>query len=114
MKTHTNHQIINDTKGNPLFAIIPYNEYLDFIRYNKDEEIIIPNTVVEYMIIQGYSPIKAWRNYKKLSQSEVANKIGISQAAFSQMEQVNANLRKDTIQKIAAALEIKFEHLYDI
>ena len=106
------HQIINDDKGNPLFAVIPYKEYMNFRHYN--DNIKVPSVIVESIIIKGYSLIKAWRSYKKLSQSEVANKMGISQEAFSQMEQPNANLSKDTIKKIEEALGVNFKKACNI
>ena len=87
---------------------------LQFLRSQEDDETIIPNDVVEAMVMNGHSIVKAWRNYKKLSQKDVAGKMGITQAAFSQMEQLDANLRKDTIQKIADALGIRFEQIFDI
>ena len=111
MKTHTKHQIIHDSKGNPLFAVVPYPEYEDFLRYHEDREVTIPNGVVELMVMQECSPVKAWRQYKKLSQKDVAERMGISQAAFSQMEQPDANLRKETLRKIAQALGVSIEQI---
>jgi transcriptional regulator with XRE-family HTH domain len=37
--------------------------------------------------------------------------LGISQAAYSQMEKPNANLRPETLEKIARILEINPEQL---
>ena len=114
MKTHTKHQIIEDEKGNPLFVVVPYAEYLDFLSHDEDENITIPNDVVESMVMSNLSPIQAWRNHKKFTQKEVAEKMCISQAAYSQMEKPEANLRKDTIQKIADALGVRFEQLHGL
>jgi len=114
MKALTKHQIINDSRGNPLFAVVPYNEYKDFLRYHKRGEATIPNSVVEFMVMKECSIIKAWRHHKRLSQRDVAERMEISQAAFSQMEQPQANLRKETLQKIADALGIGFEQIEDM
>ncbi|MCX8583449.1 helix-turn-helix transcriptional regulator, partial [Gilliamella sp. B3372] len=51
-----------------------------------------------------------WREYLNLSQVEVANRIGISQSAYSQYEK-SQKLRKTTRIKIAEALHIKPELL---
>ncbi|OCG35663.1 hypothetical protein A9G31_07780 [Gilliamella sp. Gris1-4] len=75
-----------------------------------DIETGVPNEVVNMVFDNNYSPAQAWREYLKLSQVEVANKIGISQSAYSQYEK-SQKLRKATRIKIAEALQIKPELL---
>ncbi|XKM12528.1 helix-turn-helix transcriptional regulator [Orbaceae bacterium ac157xtp] len=70
----------------------------------------VPNEVVNLAFDNNYSPAQAWREYLKLSQLEVANRIGISQSAYSQYEK-SQKLRKTTRIKIANALGIKPELL---
>ena len=74
----------------------------------------IPHGVVELHILESKTPIRAWREYKGLSQKEVAERMNISQSAYSQMEKDDARLRPATLQKIAAALEISPEQLRDV
>jgi len=62
-------------------------------------------------IDKGFSLIRAWREYKGLSQEAVARNMGISQAAYSQMESPEARLRKATIEKIASALDVEISQL---
>jgi transcriptional regulator with XRE-family HTH domain len=62
--------------------------------------------VVGRYSIQGQSLIWAWREFKSLTQEEVAEKMGISQSAYSQVEKSDAPLRRATIQKIADALGV--------
>ncbi len=76
----------------------------------KDEELTIPNEVVGKYIMEGKTMIKAWREYKGFSQKDLAKKIGITQAALSQLESRGAE-RKVTIKKLAKALEIEPEQL---
>ena len=71
----------------------------------------IPHAVVEKYILENRSLILAWREHLGLSQQEVAQKMGISQSAYSQMEKVEANLRQTTVNKIARALGILPEQL---
>ncbi|OCG77960.1 helix-turn-helix domain-containing protein [Gilliamella apicola] len=75
-----------------------------------DIETGVPSEVVNLVFDNNYSPAQAWREYLKLSQVEVANKIGISQSAYSQYEK-SQKLRKATRIKIAEALQIKPELL---
>ena len=107
MTERINHQII-EKNGVPLFVLVPYDEY---ISNYQDEEVYFPHEVVELHAIEGKSIIRAWREFKKLSQKEVADRIKISQSAYSQMEKPNARLRKSTLEKIAQALQIDINQL---
>ena len=107
MNERINHQII-EKNGVPLFVLVPYDEYISSY---KDEKVYFPHEVVELHAVEGKSIIRAWREYKKLSQREVAKRIGISQSAYSQMEKPDARLRKSTLEKIARALQIEMNQL---
>ncbi|PIT64859.1 helix-turn-helix domain-containing protein [Snodgrassella alvi] len=70
----------------------------------------IPSEVVSLIFDNGFTPARAWREYLQLSQEECARKLGISQAAYSQLETSN-NPRKTTRNKLATALGINPEQL---
>lgn len=106
MSTPTNIQIISGPDGAPAFVVIPYADYVA----NRPKEDLIPNEVVGYMVKEGLSVIGAWRKYLGLTQSEVAARIGITQAAYAQQEAVKKP-RKSTRLKIAAALRINADLL---
>jgi DNA-binding XRE family transcriptional regulator len=110
MNEHIEHQIIEGSDGKPLFAVIPYDEYKELID-RRDREVNIPHIVVGLNVIEGKSMVRAWREYKKITQKEMAAKMEISQAAYSQMEKPDANLRRSTLEKIASALDISVEQL---
>jgi DNA-binding XRE family transcriptional regulator len=110
MNEHIEHQIIEGSDGKPLFAVIPYDEYKKLID-RRDREVTIPHKVVGLNVIEGKSMVRAWREYKKVTQKKMAAKMGISQAAYSQMEKPEANLRRATLDKIATALGINVEQL---
>jgi ribosome-binding protein aMBF1 (putative translation factor) len=107
MNERINHQII-EKNGVPLFVLVPYDEY---ISSHQDEKVYFPHKVVELHAIEDRSIIRAWREYKKLSQREVAKRLRISQSAYSQMEKPDARLRKSTLEKIARALQIDMNQL---
>jgi transcriptional regulator with XRE-family HTH domain len=71
----------------------------------------IPQAVVEKHILENMSLVRAWREYLGLSQQAIAQKMGISQSAYSQMEKAKSNLRPTTVNKIARALDIVPEQL---
>ncbi|MBU3654931.1 MAG: helix-turn-helix transcriptional regulator [Alphaproteobacteria bacterium] len=70
----------------------------------------IPNTVVNAMFDQGWTAVRAWREYLGLTQAQVAERLGISQPAFAQQE-ASPRLRKAIRDKIAAALGITPQQL---
>ena len=102
------YQTILDASGNPAFVVLPYNRFLEL--YDKKTDTTIPNKVVS-AVVDGQSPVRAWREYQKLTQKEVASRMGISQAAFAQMESADSKLRKQTRQRIAQALGITADQL---
>ncbi|WP_397452667.1 helix-turn-helix domain-containing protein [Pseudomonas sp. NA-150] len=105
MSAPTNVQIINGPDGKPAFVVIPYEDYL--LQHGGDD--LIPHEVVSLMV-EGATPIRAWREYLDLTQEEVARRLGISQPAYAQQETV-AKPRKVTREKIAIAFGIRAEQL---
>ena len=109
MNVHTDNVQIIKQGNKPMFAVIPYDDYLALTR--KDEALI-PHEVVGLVIKNGWNLLKAWRKYLGLNQKELAKKAGISQPALSQMEN-NNNLQDTTIKKLAEAMKIQPEQLVD-
>jgi len=63
---------------------------------------LIPHEVVGMMVMDDLSPAAAWRKHPGLTQVEVAERIGISQAAYAQQEKAKKP-RAATRKKIADA-----------
>lgn len=59
-------------------------------------------TFCSLMTYQQVSLQAAWRILRGLSQQEVADKLGISQSAVSQLEAVDSRPQKRTREKLAA------------
>jgi DNA-binding XRE family transcriptional regulator len=110
MREHISHQII-ENEGKPIFVVVPYSEYVQLIKQH-DRDTTIPQEVVEAYVLKGKSLIAAWREYKKITQIQMAEKLGISQPAYSQMERKDANLKKSTLENIAKAMDISVLQLY--
>jgi DNA-binding XRE family transcriptional regulator len=110
MGTLTDVQIIKKD-GKPVFAVIPYEEYMRLLP--EDEDSSIPHEVVGLVIKKGMNLVSAWRTHLGLTQKEVAKRAGISQAALSQMEKSNNELRTTTLEKLAHAMGISTEQLKD-
>ncbi|MCB1659369.1 MAG: helix-turn-helix transcriptional regulator [Pseudomonadales bacterium] len=112
MTTPTNVQII-EQGGKPMFAVIPYVDYLaafgHLISKPKTDDTV-PHEVMRYVLREDYSLARAWREYLGLTQDEVATKMGITQSALAQIE-MSSKPRKATRQKLAEALGINVEQL---
>jgi len=95
--------------GKPTHVIVDHAQFMELLEQAKISETV-PHEVVSAMV-DGISPVKAWREHKKLTQKEVADAMGITQPSYRAMEQSDAKLRKGSIEKLAAALGTTFEQL---
>lgn len=117
-------QFINSPEGQPQYVVLPISEYerlakLDkqaagtmdktpstewlAIDYDHDDtdEAIIPHAVVSIMITKQVSLLAAWRIYHDLTQQQVAEKLGITQANLSQIEKVDSAPQLKTKVRLA-------------
>jgi len=117
-------QII-ERDGKPEWAVLPYEEYLQLLEQTElledirdfdtisaaiehgDEELI-PAKVV-YAILDGENPIKVWREYRGLTQQQLANAAGISKPYLSQIETGKRKGTTEILSAIAKALEVSLD-----
>ena len=114
MNEHTDPQIISQN-GKPAFAVIPWDEYQRLLRNqvsSDDSDIWFPNEVVKANV-RGDSLIKAWREYFKLTQTELAVKAGMKQSALARLESSSSTPRKSTLVKLSEALGIRVDQLIE-
>lgn len=108
MNARTEFQIIVGQDGKPAFVVVPYDRFRrmqgGFTRGT------VPNAVTNAAFDRGVSPIAAWREHLGVTQAEVASRVGITQAAYAQMERAKRP-RKATLEKVAAALGLEAEQL---
>ena len=121
-----NVQII-EKNGKPEWAVIPYKEYQKYYSAQEDaedikdietnikaikegEEIAIPGEIT-FAILDGINPVRAWRKYQHIKMNELANKVGISPAYLSQIENGKRNPTVDTLKAIAKELNLEVEML---
>jgi DNA-binding XRE family transcriptional regulator len=119
-------QII-ERNGKPEWAILPYEEYLKLIeqaelledihdldRINaamkRGKEESIPAEVVN-AILDGKNPIKVWREYRSLTQQQLADMVRISKPYLSQLETGKRTGTTDVLASIAKALNVSLEHV---
>ena len=95
-------QIIRDASGNPLYAVVPFDEYQALL--DADGHVTIPHEVVDLMIEKNISPMAAWRKHRGLSQAQLAEKLGVTQGAVAQAEKRGNKPHIETLRAWATAL----------
>ena len=100
---------IIEKDGLPEYVVVPYEEFLRFV---QREAGLIPNEVVS-RYVDCDSIVRAWREHLGLTQAEVAERMHISQSAYSQLE-ASPHLRPSSRGKIARALGISDEQLVQV
>lgn len=108
MNARTEFQIIVGGDGKPAFVVVPYDQFRRM--RGGFTQGTVPNEVVNLSFERGVSAMAAWREHLMLTQAEVASRIGITQAAYAQMERVKQP-RKATLEKVALALGLEVEQL---
>ena len=114
MNAHIKPQII-EQNGHPAFAVIPWKEYQKLVSHTQPEEsdTWLPHEVVRAVAIDDLSLIRAWREHLGMTQTELAEKSGMSQPALARLEKTDANPRVATLKKLAEAMNISPEQLSD-
>jgi DNA-binding XRE family transcriptional regulator len=110
MNAPIKHQIIEDN-GQPLFVLVPYAEYVASLNRESGASPVIPLAVSKAANLEDKSLVRAWREYKGLSQADIAERMGISRPAYAQLEAKGANLRAATVHRLALALDVQWEQL---
>ncbi|MEZ4863425.1 MAG: helix-turn-helix transcriptional regulator [Caldilineaceae bacterium] len=122
-----NVQVI-EKNGQIEWAVIPYPEYqklldawemlADIRAYDEAKanietgEELVPSKVA-YALLDGQNPIRVWREYRALTQQQLAEKIGISKPYLSQLESGKRKGTTDMLKTIAEALQVSIEELVD-
>lgn len=88
-----------------LVALQEFHHALD-----AGQEELIPSDVVE-KLVSGQSPIKVWRQYRGLSQAQLAKEIGVSQAYVAQLETRQRQGKPTVLKNIADALGVIVDDL---
>ena len=110
--------------GKPEFAVLPYDEYMALLeaadtiddlklyrnaKAHPNEEVI-PGEIVN-RLLDGESPIKVWREYRTLTQEQLAQRAGISTPYISQLESGKRVGTATALRAIATALGITVDEL---
>ncbi|MCB8944932.1 MAG: helix-turn-helix transcriptional regulator [Ardenticatenaceae bacterium] len=73
-------------------------------------EELIPSAVV-YAILDGENPIKVWREYRSLTQQQLAETADLSPAYLSQIESGKRTGTAEILKAIATALNVSLDDI---
>lgn len=110
----TEPQVITQN-GKPAFAVIPWDEYQALIENREDNDeadVWFPNEVVKANV-RGDCLIKAWREYFKFTQAELAERASMTQSSLARLESGKVKPRKTTLAALADAMGINVEQLVE-
>ena len=116
-----------EKNGRPEWAVVPYEEYQrlvdqaemlqDIRAYDETklalaqgEEELIPSEIT-YALLDGENPIRVWRDYRGLTQQQVAEAAGISKPYLSQLESGRRKGTAEVLAAVARALKVSLDDL---
>lgn len=109
--------------GQRQYAVVPIDIYNDLLekaelledveayekaRLNDDE--LIPSDVM-HRLLRGENKIKVWREYRQMTQAELAEQSHMAQATIAQMEGGKRTGTVAALKKIAATLKLDLDDL---
>lgn len=71
---------------------------------------LVPAELV-YALLDGANPMRVWREYRGLSQGDLAAEAGISASYLSQLESGKRTGTAEVLSAIAAALDVTIDDL---
>ena len=114
--------------GKPEWAILPYEHYQQLIeelemledirdhdeaiRRIEEGEEMVPVELV-YSILDGKHPLRAWREYRGLTQDQLAQLAGFSKSYLTQIESGKCQGRTQVLLGLANALAVDLEDIVD-
>ena len=120
-------QII-EKNGKPEFAVVPIDEYklllekaeelddmatfdraMRELEAGKDE--LIPADVAKKLITKKGSPMKIWREFRGMTQEQLAKQAGISQGQVALIEGGKREGKVAVLKKLANALNVDLDDL---
>jgi DNA-binding XRE family transcriptional regulator len=122
-------QII-EKDGKPEWAVLPYESYLRLVEeaemlqdvrefdlaieaVERGEEELIPGEVV-YAILDGENPIRVWREYRGLTQKQLAEAAHISKPYLSQLETGKRTGTTEVLTAVADALNLSLDDIVNL
>lgn len=116
---------ILEKNGKPEFAVIPIEEYKKLLELaedaedigaadrvmNSDDEELIPHEIAIRLIKGNEHPLLIWREYRGMTQGDLADKAGIGKSYISQIESGKKPGSVAVLADIAQALDVDIDDI---
>lgn len=109
--------------GRPAFVVLPVQDYLDLspeaeswlsdeeaFDLARDDGTLIPHHVMS-RIIDGENPVKVYREFRDMTQEQLAESANVSPGYISQVERGTRHLSAKLQMKLAGILRIESDDL---
>ena len=121
------HLQIIEKDGIPLFAVLPMEHYLEMTSVLNDLDAhaaidqaliddrngeTVPGEVVD-AILDGVSPLRAWRECRELTLESLADKVGVTKGHLSQIENRRKQGSLELFRRISVVLNVTIDDLLD-
>jgi DNA-binding XRE family transcriptional regulator len=119
-------QIIRNKKGSPAYAVVPWADYIrlsgedaedlalaamaDAVKARKEESV--PSQVAD-RLLAGEAAVKVLREWRGLTQNDLAKKTGLAKLYISQLENGRARPGRKALTSLAKALGLGVDALLD-
>ena len=114
--------------GKEAFAVLPMDEYerlleaaenfIDNVAYDKaiqdleaGEDDLIPAEFAERLLGGGEHPLKVWREFRGITQQQLAEQAGISQGQVALIEGGKRQGTVDVLKSMASVLNVGLDDL---
>ena len=118
-------QVIRDRKNKPAYAVVPWKDYVELVGDDAAEnaglialaekargEEGLPLDVVE-RTLKGENALKAIREWRGLTQKDLAEKAGLAKMYVSQLETGHRRIGATAAKKLAPALGVSVDTLLE-
>jgi len=102
-------QVIKGRDGKPAFVVVPFEDFKR-LQQRKRSASSVPHEVVTLAFDHQWTAMAAWREHLRLTQAEIAKRMGITQSAYAQMER-SRKPRARTLERAARAMGVNAEQL---
>lgn len=113
--------------GKPEYVVLPWDEYRAMLealedradaaaltgfaeRLARGDEETLPAAMVD-RLLAGESPLRVWREYHGLTQSQLGEAAGVAQSMVAMIERGDRRGTADKLASIARALKIEIDDL---
>ncbi len=118
-------QVIRDAKNKPAYAVVPWKDYVELVGDDAAEdaglialaekargEEGLPLDVIE-RTLRGENPLKVFREWRGLTQKDLAKKSGLARMYVSQLETGHRKIGAAAAKKLAPVLGVSVDTLLD-